>query len=85
MVRYTPVERSIVLSDLRAQVAEVIFDKENGERRLMHCTLNPHYLPEGTGYPDQTDPDVVTVWDLDQKDWRRFRLDRVLSIQAVNR
>lgn len=88
MVAYTPVEKSLLLNDLRSHVVEVLFDKVNGERRLMHCTLSAPYLPEGSSVEAaqaQDTPDVMTVWDVDANDWRRFHTDRVLYIQAVNR
>lgn len=84
MVRFTPLDRSMVINDLRAQVAEILFEKDDGTLRRMHCTLNPLYFPEGYSV-EQVDPNLITVWDLDAKDWRRFRHDKVVYIQTVNR
>ena len=35
-----------LLSDLRQNVIEVTFIKEDGSERIMRCTLMPRHLPE---------------------------------------
>ena len=82
--------KSEVQADLRNQVAEVIFTKLDGNIRKMRATLRPEYLPKTieedrveTGFEGEDNPNVVAVWDIDAKGWRSFRIDRVISIQAV--
>ncbi len=75
-------------SDLKQCVAEVVFDKVDGERRKMHCTLQARYLPEEYQNtpdtpPPETESNALAVWDVNAKGWRSFRIDRVLSVQAL--
>jgi hypothetical protein len=60
---------------LRHSVLIVSFDKVNGERRDMTCTLDRRYLPIEAS---------LAVWDLNANGWRSFRLDRVINIQEVS-
>jgi hypothetical protein len=83
-----------IVADLKAGVAELQFRKLNGEVRVMRGTLRPDLLPqlaeehvyeEGFEVTEwERNPNVVAVWDLDQKGWRSFRIDRLISIQHVN-
>jgi len=79
-------------STLRENVVEVIFTKLDGTNRRMKATLKRSFLPahltneeykraavESTG-----DKETLTVWDLGKKDWRSFRIDRVLSTQVLD-
>lgn len=66
---------------LQAGIVRVTFDKVNGERRLMTCTLQDKYLPvaESSGRPEPKDS--LAVWDLHANGWRSFRLDKVIAIE----
>lgn len=89
---YRIMDPSTLREDLRHGVVEVMFDKINGERRQMRCTLDRTMMPGGQGPHPNLEADhskalqgpTVTVWDLDAKDWRAFRSDRIISIQAVH-
>ena len=56
----------------------------------MHCTLVPQYIPttvEDSAQSSRTvnsDPNLVTVWDLEKQDWRAFKLDSVKSFAIDN-
>lgn len=82
--------RDGLLKDLRENVVEVEFDKVNGQRRLMRCTLRQDMLPPS--YLQEVDkektfhkenPDVIAVWDINKQAWRSFRIDSVLYAQAL--
>ena len=75
----------------------VEFTKVNGEVRSMPCTLNEALLPPPPVHVTNTDnpidfpvpkkekkqnPDVMSVWCLDKKEWRSFRIANVISAKA---
>jgi hypothetical protein len=75
----------------------VEFTKINGEVRSMPCTLKESLLPPPTVHITNTDnsidfpllkkekkvnPDVISVWCLDKKEWRSFRIANIISVKA---
>jgi hypothetical protein len=70
----------------------VEFTKINGEVRSMPCTLDPRIVPpapepkvlaEGEVLKvKKENPDVMSVWCLDKKGWRSFRIANVISAKA---
>ena len=75
----------------------VEFTKVNGEVRTMPCTLNESLIPPALVHETNTDnpvdfpvpkkakkenPDVMSVWCLDKKEWRSFRIANVISAKA---
>jgi hypothetical protein len=75
----------------------VEFTKINGEVRSMPCTLKESLLPPTTVHVTNTDksidsplpkkekkvnPDVISVWCLDKKEWRSFRIANIISVKA---
>jgi len=82
-------ERDVILNELRNNVIEVSFDKDNGQPRVMRCTLMKYFLPES--YKEQADvnfhaghPNVLAVWDIDNQGWRSFKIDSVRMVQALD-
>ena len=83
----TEVDGDALAQWLRTAVLTVSFDKVNGDRRDMTCTLDRRYLPS-----DQQADAVIAkptkaslaVWDLNANGWRSFRLDRIINIQEVS-
>mgnify|MGYP001545702883 CR=1 FL=1 len=76
--------KDLIISKLKTGPCYVEFIKSNGIKRAMLCTLNETYLPvtaNGESKTRKENPDVVSVWDLEKKDWRSFRLDRFCFIQ----
>ena len=75
-------DRNILLEALKKHECTVTFTKVNGETRVMPCTLKedlvPKVEPKGTKKPNEA---VVSVWCLDKKEWRSFRLDNVVDLQ----
>lgn len=69
---------------LKENIIEVTFTKTNGEDRVMKCTLKEDIVPT---YEKKTDrqkaknDSVVSVWDVEKKEWRSFRHESVKAIQ----
>ena len=77
----------------------VEFTKVDGTVRSMPCTLNEALLPPAPVHVTNTDnpidfpapkkekkvnPEVMSVWCLDKKEWRSFRIANVISAKAKN-
>ena len=75
----------------------VEFTKVDGTVRAMPCTLNEALLPPPPVHITNTDnpvdfpplkkekkvnPDIMSVWCLDKKEWRSFRIANVISAKA---
>jgi hypothetical protein len=69
----------------------VEFTKVNGEVRSMPCTLKAELIPpapvkvlaEGeVSKVKKENPEVMSVWCLDKKEWRSFRIANVISAKA---
>lgn len=75
-------DRNILLEALTKHECTVTFTKINGETRVMPCTLKDDIIPKlehkGTKKPNES---VVSVWCLDKKEWRSFRVDNVVDLQ----
>ena len=95
---YLQVNERELIKDLQLGVIEILFEKVNCENRLMRATLQPSYfgkpflteqerqhhanaLAQGTQDPGQVR--VLHVWDVEAKDWRSFRMDKILSMQLT--
>jgi hypothetical protein len=77
------------LSDLlRTGECVVEFTKVNGELRTMPCTLKAELIPptpivEGkTTRPKSPNSEILSVWCLDKKEWRSFRIANVISAKV---
>ena len=78
---------------LRSNVCEVTFTKVNGETRVMPCTLNPAVVPpapepkvlaEGeVAKVKKPNPDTMSVWCMDKKEWRSFRIANVTGVKVL--
>jgi len=74
----------------------VEFTKVNGEIRSMPCTLKAEFIPDPVPAPHFTNtdnpidfpkvkkenPNVMSVWCLDKKEWRSFRIANVISAKV---
>jgi len=87
--------RDWVKSLLHNGAVTVVFTKADGTDREMRCTLDPVQLPEvpvPTGPVDgivkeakerkKPDEHSLRVFDLDKKEWRSFRFDRLQKVSA---
>ena len=75
-------DRNILLEALTKHECTVTFTKVNAETRIMPCTLKEDLVPKieskGIKKPNES---VVSVWCLDKKEWRSFRVDNVVDLQ----
>jgi len=75
-------DRNILIEALTKHECTVTFTKVNGETRVMPCTLRgdlvPKIEPKGTNKSNET---IVSVWCLDKREWRSFRVDNVVDLQ----
>lgn len=74
---------------LQTGAAEVTFVKKDGTTRKLLCTLMPSELPAQTDLEEAVqkktpNPDVLAVWDLENKGWRSFRYDSILGFTVVS-
>lgn len=70
----------------------VIFTKADGTDREMLCTLDPEQLPPVAAPVDgivkeakerkKPDEHSLRVFDLDKKEWRSFRFERLQKVSA---
>jgi hypothetical protein len=87
--------RDWVKSLLQKGPVTVVFTKADGTNREMLCTLNPEQMPEPNvpvGSVDgivkeskqrkQPDEHSLRVFDLDKKEWRSFRFDRLQKVST---
>lgn len=87
--------RDWVKSLLHTGAVTVVFTKADGTDREMLCTLDPEQLPmlpNPTGPVDgmvkeskqrkQPDEHSLRVFDLDKKEWRSFRFDRLQKVST---
>jgi hypothetical protein len=74
--------RELLIEALTNHECTVTFTKVNGETRVMPCTLKEDIVPtvehKGTKKPNEA---VVSVWCLDKREWRSFRVDNVVDLQ----
>ncbi len=62
---------------------KVTFRKQNGEERVMNCTLQegvvvPHV--KTTDRVKEVNLEVCPVWDIDKGAWRSFNYESVLKV-----
>jgi len=87
----TTITRDQLSTLLHSGECVVEFTKVNGEVRSMPCTLKtelippapaPKVLAEGeVPKVKKENPDVMSVWCLDKKEWRSFRIANVISVK----
>ena len=81
-------DRNILLEALTKHECTVTFTKVNGETRVMPCTLKEGVIPpppaevaSKSTIKRHENQNVVSVWCLDKKEWRSFRVDNVVDLQ----
>ena len=87
--------RDWVRSLLQKGPITVTFTKADGTDRKMLCTLDHSRIPEAPAKPlpvdgivkeskqrKQPDEHSIRVFDLDKKEWRSFRFDRLKKVTA---
>jgi hypothetical protein len=82
MMREDIYTKEYVRERLLTDILRVTFDKVNGDRRIMTCTLQRKYLPASNTESNRPEPkDSLAVWDLNANGWRSFRIDKIVAIE----
>ena len=81
-------DRNILLEALKNHECTVTFTKVNGETRVMPCTLKEDVIPKPladvaskSNVKRHENQNIVSVWCLDKREWRSFRVDNVVDLQ----
>ena len=81
-------DRNILLEALTKHECTVTFTKVNGETRVMPCTLREDVVPKPpadvaskSNVKRHENQNIVSVWCLDKREWRSFRVDNVVDLQ----
>jgi len=86
-------ERDDLLRSLRSTAMKIHFKKDNGQTRIMRCTLIPTIIEQanGTDYKLDADkrfhnenPELIAVWDMDVGGWRAFRVSSVFYAEGLD-
>ena len=79
-----------IVKQLRSGVIQVTFNKVDGEKRVMPCTLMAEYMPSWSdNKADQIEnfsvnKSVIRAFAIDKQAWRSFRVDNVTQIEVLN-
>ena len=80
-------ERDELKQMLQENQCEVTFTKVDGSVRVMPCTLKSDLLPViGTKTEKaakKENLDTLSVWCLDKKEWRSFRVANVQTVRTI--
>lgn len=85
-----------IIEFLESNVCTLKFQKVNGEKRTMKCTLLKSLIPEEvvavtravhpaeTRHPQLAErPETIAVWDIEKSGWRSFRVNLFESIETT--
>jgi hypothetical protein len=80
-------ERADLRNQLQKEILEVTFTKVNGDKRIMNCTLIEGVAPSSINLNKDTperkvNEEVLSVWDIDAKGWRSFRVKNVTRVRT---
>jgi hypothetical protein len=75
------VNRNEMIAELHKRDCKVIFRKVDGSERTMICTLQESAIETGKAAQDvkSRNENVLAVWDVENKGWRSFRINSVIS------
>lgn len=77
------ISRTNLMRLLEQGTLYVTFEKKDGTRRPMKCTLAKELIQpyeKKTERVKQTNEDIIAVWDLDNNAWRSFRYDSIIEV-----
>ena len=79
--------RKYLLDTLKQSKMLIVFDKADGTRREMKCSLHESYLPPQQSKAEvrrrEGNKDVIACWDIEKEGWRSFRVDSVVSYMVI--
>ena len=69
--------RKKLVNILETSTVVLTFEKVNGDKRVMHATLDvPEYTPDHDSIMER---DTCLVWDVEADGWRSFRWNNLIS------
>jgi hypothetical protein len=81
-------EQEAIKEALKNGVVEITFNKLNGDKRVMTCTLNENIVPPATKEDPLTqkkvravNEEVQVVYDVEKEGWRSFRWDSLVGVR----
>ena len=77
------ISRTNLMRLLEQGTLYVTFEKKDGSRRPMKCTLAKELIQpyeKKTERVKQTTEDIIAVWDLGNNAWRSFRYDSIIEV-----
>ena len=72
--------KDTLLEMLHCRVVEIKFHKADDELRVLRGTLKEDLIPPKKKSDHRDIPNLVTLWDVDAKDWRSIRTDRIIEV-----
>lgn len=82
-----PLDKSTARELLRTQYAEILFEKKDGSKRLMKCTLREGDIVQYEKKSERTvkeNDSILAVWDLEAAAWRTINLNTIESVKVYN-
>lgn len=78
-----------IINTLRSDVVEVTFNKVDGERRVMPCTLKAEFIPDFTEEKvavekRSANETVVRAYAIDKQAWRSFKVENLVGMQVID-
>jgi len=74
-----------LIEQLQNSMVEITFDKVDGTRRIMQCTLDQDYIKVHSEIKEQTEntrkpkEGVLVVFDTEKNEWRSMRVESIVS------
>lgn len=80
-----------IIKDLRENKCQIDFTKSDGTKRQMISTLKIDFLPKeilqenykSEPIEELVEKDFLTVYDIEKKNWRRFKYESINSIKII--
>jgi hypothetical protein len=74
-----------IISKLKTEICEVVFEKRDGSERTMICTLKPDLLPY-VSVQDMRESvranDYLPVYDIEEQAWRAFKPSKIIKFES---
>lgn len=84
------IDREELERKLKTSIMEVTFNKINGDKRIMTCTLNKTHLPPAKKDDPITqekvrkvNEEVMSVWDVNAEGFRSFRMANIIEVKRL--
>ncbi len=82
------IDKTTLKDHLTKCAAKITFRKYDDTLLEMTCTLMEDFVPKQSEptvrhLPRTENDEILAVWDLDNSDWRSFRLDSINTIEYI--